>query len=480
MLQAAVKAATELVGCCGGCHIGCSYCEGCHTAKKAATLLRRCGEAVTHVMQRSWMAVIEIMSIDQVEVVTFRIQGWAFYGAFNEAFDEAFYEAFNGASELERRDQRLDSMSVLGEGLRNSKLPNPLYKLEGQSLKTKKPGAKGSMDLDSFKDDQPIQVSSEDAAEDQTKTKDTSVPQPPSSPKSIKIQELTNQVLLLQSHKYTLEKEKVVAEAEIDIPAKLVALPTQVSSIHSQLDKLKVLDAIPTILGKVVATMDRHQPTKEDIKKGIVELAKAEAVRFERNRGKKFLIRNLGQDVVKKIYKDKVKYDKSCLRMLNKKSLTMSDLYVGKWKEVLDVCPKRSGAGWNIIYTQMHQKLDDIHKTKKELELDLNRPLEEQDPIIKLNLLAKRKRKNVDDLHDYFKSTKWYNTSVHYGKHSARTVLNEPTLGMILLNAQHKQDFISKSSSDFTKDLEWIILLGILVLFVLLKLTTETRILTSR
>ncbi|GKB35846.1 hypothetical protein Tco_0880788 [Tanacetum coccineum] len=54
----------------------------------------------------------------------------------------------------------------------------------------------------------------------------------------------------------------------------------------------------------------------------------------------------------------------------------------------------------------MQQKLDDVHKTEHELELDLNRPLKEQDPIIKLNLLVKRKRNNVDDIYDYFKLTK--------------------------------------------------------------------------
>ncbi|GKF30993.1 hypothetical protein Tco_0100791, partial [Tanacetum coccineum] len=64
-LRAAVKAVTELVGCCGGCHIGCillqwlhavmkaatevakpaikvvGYYEGLHTAKKASTFLGR-------------------------------------------------------------------------------------------------------------------------------------------------------------------------------------------------------------------------------------------------------------------------------------------------------------------------------------------------------------------------------------------------------------------------------------------------------
>nr|GFB91734.1 hypothetical protein [Tanacetum cinerariifolium] len=103
----------------------------------------------------------------------------------------------------------------------------------------------------------------------------------------------------------------------------------------------------------------------------------------------------------------------------------------------------RTGDGWNIIYTKMRQKLDDIHKTKHEWELNLIRPLEEQDLIIKLNLLVKRKRKIADDLHDYFKSTKRYKKSVQYDEHPTRTVLNEPTLGMILFNAKHRQDFIN-------------------------------------
>nr|GFB43813.1 hypothetical protein [Tanacetum cinerariifolium] len=42
----------------------------------------------------------------------------------------------------------------------------------------------------------------------------------------------------------------------------------------------------------------------------------------------------------------------------------------------------------------------------KNSDLHLDKLKEEQDPIIKLNLLSKKERKNVDDLHDYFKSTK--------------------------------------------------------------------------
>ncbi|GKC07211.1 hypothetical protein Tco_0998821 [Tanacetum coccineum] len=91
---------------------------------------------------------------------------------------------------------------------------------------------------------------------------------------------------------------------------------------------------------------------------------------------------------------------------------------------------------WSWVDYHIQQKLDSLYKIKEELELDLIKSLEEQDPIIKLNLLARKKRKNVDDLHDYFKSSKGYKKSVQCGDFQTGTVLNEPTLGMILFNSK--------------------------------------------
>ncbi|GJZ64633.1 hypothetical protein Tco_0621054 [Tanacetum coccineum] len=75
-------------------------------------------------------------------------------------------------------------------------------------------------DLDSPEDDLVIVVDDSDEDEDDevhttenVETKDTSVPKS-SSPRSSQIQELTNQVLILQSQKHKLELEKNKAEAE--------------------------------------------------------------------------------------------------------------------------------------------------------------------------------------------------------------------------------------------------------------------------
>ncbi|GKB24653.1 hypothetical protein Tco_0864054 [Tanacetum coccineum] len=94
--------------------------------------------------------------------------------------------------------------------------------------------------------------------------------------------------------------------------------------------------------------------SKEEIKnqKGIQELAKAELVRSERKSGKNFLIKALGQDVVEKFYKDKVKYDKYYLKMLNRRAkgkITNCDVLTrGNGPinmKVIEACSKRIRAG---------------------------------------------------------------------------------------------------------------------------------------
>ncbi|GKD54253.1 hypothetical protein Tco_1287640, partial [Tanacetum coccineum] len=72
--------------------------------------------------------------------------------------------------------------------------------------------------------------------------------------------------------------------------------------------------------------------------------------------------------------------------------------------------------------------MDYLRTTKAELGIDLDRPLTEQDPFDRLNDLANKKRKHVDDIHDLFRANKRLKSSVQYEDHLAGTVLNEPVL----------------------------------------------------
>nr|GEV08245.1 hypothetical protein [Tanacetum cinerariifolium] len=159
---------------------------------------------------------------------------------------------------------------------------------------------------------------------------------------------------------------------------------------------------------------ETFQMTQEEIEnqKGIKQAEKADVVKSEIKKGKALgkitnynvLSRGKGP-ITLKVYMD------DGLREIIQK-FKASDLHLGEWKEVMDACHKRTGAGWTTIFTQMRQRLDALHKAKIKIEVDLTKPLEEQDQILKLNVLAKYKRNNVDDLHDYFKSTKRYNKLV--------------------------------------------------------------------
>ncbi|GJX42958.1 hypothetical protein Tco_0259634 [Tanacetum coccineum] len=86
------------------------------------------------------------------------------------------------------------------------------------------------------------------------------------------------------------------------------------------------------------------------------------------------------------------------------------------------------------------------------LELDHSLPLSEQDPMLRLNQLARKKRINFDEAQYYFRSTKRYKQSVQFGDHQVGIVLNEPVLGMIIFNDPHRQDFINISDFDDLND----------------------------
>ncbi|GJT34720.1 hypothetical protein Tco_0925139 [Tanacetum coccineum] len=96
--------------------------------------------------------------------------------------------------------------------------------------------------LDSPEDDPVIIADESDEDEPNDKTEDTSVPRS-SSPKSSQIQELTKQVLILQSQKHKLELEKNKAEAEAALLKSLnphfhISLPTELKDLPSKFNEL--------------------------------------------------------------------------------------------------------------------------------------------------------------------------------------------------------------------------------------------------
>nr|GEY49383.1 hypothetical protein [Tanacetum cinerariifolium] len=80
-------------------------------------------------------------------------------------------------------------------------------------------------------------------------------------------------------------------------------------------------------------------------------------------------------------------------------------------------------------FAKIGTRIDYLHSTEAVLGINLDIPLSMQDPLDKLNNLANKKRKHVDDIHDYFKANKRLKLLAQYEDHSPGTVLNEPILG---------------------------------------------------
>ncbi|GKC64607.1 hypothetical protein Tco_1097205, partial [Tanacetum coccineum] len=80
--------------------------------------------------------------------------------------------------------------------------------------------------------------------------------------------------------------------------------------------------------------------------------------------------------------------------------------------------------------SEIKTRMEYLYETQAELGINLEIPLSKQDPLNKLNDLANKKRKHVDDIHDYFKANKRLKSSVQYEDHLPSTVLNELVLGL--------------------------------------------------
>ncbi|GJR42225.1 hypothetical protein Tco_1310328 [Tanacetum coccineum] len=66
-------------------------------------------------------------------------------------------------------------------------------------------------------------------------------------------------------------------------------------------------------------------------------------------------------------------------------------------QDVVQACPDRKEKGWKTIYGLIKTRMEYLDQTEKELNIDFNKPLKEQDPLNELNELANKKRKRTSD-----------------------------------------------------------------------------------
>ncbi|GKB34397.1 hypothetical protein Tco_0879339 [Tanacetum coccineum] len=145
---------------------------------------------------------------------------------------------------------------------------------------------------------------------------------------------------------------------------------------------------------------------KIEEQKRIEESLKAELAKQEVEKVKNELVDLIGIDVV-------TREDETNEVISNFKA---SDLHLAEWREVVQACPNKKEKGWKTIYGQRKTRMDYLDQTKKELIIDFNRTLKEQDPLDELNDLDNKKRKRAGDFKDHSMPTKKHKSSVQHEK----------------------------------------------------------------
>ncbi|GKA95164.1 hypothetical protein Tco_0817202 [Tanacetum coccineum] len=254
------------------------------------------------------------------------------------------------------------------------------------------------------------------------------------------------------------ELKKHVKDMEIELPMDLKEILTKLEIFTSTIsiqEKLKTLDSIPSLLHKVTNTLNRFATMVENALgatsmnaplegKATASLAKGEKnTKDAETNLQKQLIDLLGIEVVEQYHSKKLLFDKYCDKMLERrkssmiinydvltqrgpislkvyredglseviKNIKVSDLHLAEWREVVQACPDRREKGWETLYGLIKTRIEYLEQTKKDLKIDFNKPLKEQDPLNELNELANKKRRRTSDLKDYSRSTKKHKSS---------------------------------------------------------------------
>ncbi|GJW47194.1 hypothetical protein Tco_0078840 [Tanacetum coccineum] len=229
-----------------------------------------------------------------------------------------------------------------------------------------------------------------------------------------KLKELPSKITKLSGEIKELKQHIKDMEIELpgdlkEIPSKLETFTSTISSLSSQ-EKLKTLDSLPGLLNKVTNTLNRFATLVGNASRatamGVPSADKATASHVK---GEKDADTNLKNELVDLLGIDIVTQEDGTAEVIEK--FKASDLQLAEWREVVQACPDRKEKGWKTIYELIKTRMEYLEQTEKELHIDFNKSLQEQDPLDELNDLANKKRKRTGDSTDHSRSSKKHKSS---------------------------------------------------------------------
>ncbi|GJT86683.1 retrovirus-related pol polyprotein from transposon TNT 1-94 [Tanacetum coccineum] len=208
-----------------------------------------------------------------------------------------------------------------------------------------------------------------------------------------------------------------VKNIQWELPIEFLDLPSQVSLVQ---EKLKTLDSLPSLLNKVTDVLSRFATVVEnasgDARNNVPSAGKATALPTEGEKNTNPATTNaepnLHDELVELLGIDVVTQEDGTSEVIS--NVKVNDLHLAEWRKVVQACPDRKDKGWKTIYGLIKTRMKYLDQTKKELKIDFNKPLKEQDPLNELNDLANKKRKRTSDSIDHSRSTKKHKSSVQH------------------------------------------------------------------
>nr|GEV26982.1 hypothetical protein [Tanacetum cinerariifolium] len=192
-----------------------------------------------------------------------------------------------------------------------------------------------------------------------------------------------------------------------ELPTEFLDLPHLASSVQ---EKLKTLYSLLGLLKTVTNTLNRFATLVKNASGAItigVPLADKETA--SPAKGEKNADTNLKNELVDLFGIDIVYREDGTAKVIEK--FKASDLQLAEWREVVQACPDRKEKGWKTIYELIKTRMEYLEQTEKELHIDFNKSLHEQDPLDELNDLANKKRKRTGDSTDHSRSLKKHESS---------------------------------------------------------------------
>ncbi|GJX73854.1 hypothetical protein Tco_0312449 [Tanacetum coccineum] len=198
-------------------------------------------------------------------------------------------------------------------------------------------------------------------------------------------------IKITKLHREVHELRKSIQEFEIELPGAFNEIPQKLETFSSTVSSLatQTLEALSGLLAKVTDTLNRFANILHTHSESVPSASKSTASHAEGEKNTNpakdaetsNLVDFMGIDVVEEYHQKKLLYNKYYDKMLKRKKspkITNCEVLTRKCPIILKIFRED---GYEEVITNLKTRMDYLTQTEKELKIDFNKPLKDQDPL---------------------------------------------------------------------------------------------------